>query len=100
MQPAQPITQLLSRLWRHISPQRRGQFGLLFVLMLLASFAEIISIGAVLPFLAALTAPSYIFEHPTAQPFIQILGLDSADQLLLPMTVAFGLATLLAGTMR
>ena len=68
--------------------------------MLLASFAEIISIGAVLPFLAVLTAPSHIFEHPTAQPFIQILGLDSADQLLLPITVTFGLAALLAGAMR
>lgn len=53
-----------------------------------------------MPFLSVLTAPSHIFEHPTAQPFIQILGLDSADQLLLPMAVAFGLAALLAGAMR
>ncbi|MDP1997517.1 MAG: ABC transporter ATP-binding protein [Gallionella sp.] len=96
----QPITQLLSRLWHHISPRRRGQFGLLLVLVILASFAEIFSIGAVLPFLAVLTAPGRVFEHPAAQSFIQTLGLTSAEQLLLPLTIVFGLAALMAGAMR
>ncbi|MDD4912264.1 MAG: ABC transporter ATP-binding protein [Sideroxydans sp.] len=68
--------------------------------MILASFAEILSIGAVLPFLGALTAPNRIFEHPAAQPFIQALGLTSADQLLLPLTITFGLAALMAGALR
>ena len=100
MQPTQPITQLLSRLWYHISPRRRGQFGLLLILMILASFAEILSIGAVLPFLGVLTAPGRVFELPAAQPFIQALGLNTPDQLLLPLTIAFGLAALMAGAMR
>jgi ATP-binding cassette subfamily B protein len=34
--------------------------------MIGASFAEIISIGAVLPFLAVLTAPQRIFQLPAA----------------------------------
>lgn len=68
--------------------------------MILASFAEILSIGAVLPFLAVLTAPGRVFEHPIAQPFIQILGLTEQEQLLLPLTIAFGLAALMAGAMR
>lgn len=100
MQPTQPIPQLLSCLWNHISPRRRWQFWLLLILMLLTSFAEIISIGAVLPFLAVLTAPGRIFDHPAAQPLIQTLELTSANQLLLPLTVAFGLAALMAGAMR
>lgn len=98
--PAQAITQLLARLWHYISPRRRGQFGLLLVLMILASFAEIISIGAVLPFLGVLTVPGRVFEHPAAQPFIQNMGFTSAGQLLLPLTIAFGLAALMAGAMR
>ena len=77
MQTAEPLTKLLSRLWRHISPRRRGQFGLLLVLMVLASFAEILSIGAVLPFLAVLTAPERVFEHAAAQPIIRALGLTA-----------------------
>lgn len=87
MQPIQPIFQLLSRLWHCFSMRRRGQFFLLLALMILTSFAEILSIGAVLPFLAVLTAPHHIFEHHAAQPFIQALGITSPDQLLLPLTV-------------
>ena len=96
----QPIPQLLRRLWHHISPRRRGQFGLLLMLMIVASFAEILSIGAVLPFLAILTDPARVFAHPSAQLFIQVLGLTESKQLLLPITVAFGGAALFAGAMR
>jgi ATP-binding cassette subfamily B protein len=68
--------------------------------MVLASFAEILSIGAVLPFLGVLTAPSRVFEHPAAQSLIQILGITSSEQLLLPLAIVFGLAALMAGGMR
>lgn len=100
MQPTQPITQLLSRLWQHVSLRRRDQFVLLLILMLLASFAEILSIWVVLPFLGVLTAPMRVFEHPAAQAIIQALGLTAPAQLLLPLTLAFGVAALIAGAMR
>ncbi len=100
MQPIQPITHLLKRLWRHISRRRRGQFSLLLVLMILASFAEILSIGSVLPFLGVLTAPGRVFEYSATQPLIQIMGFTKPEQLLLPLTIAFGLAALIAGVMR
>ena len=100
MQNTQPITQLLTRLWQHISPRRRRQFGLLLILMLLASFAEILSIGAVLPFLAVLTAPERVFEHVGMQSIIQAFGIMTPEQLLLPLTIVFGAAALIAGTMR
>lgn len=91
---------LFARLWRHISSRRRKQFGLLLVLMVVASFAEIVSIGAVLPFLGVLTAPERVFEHNAVQPLIQMLGLTEPQQLLLPLTIIFGVAALLAGVMR
>ena len=97
---AQSLRHLLARLWRHISPRRRGQLGLLLVLMLFASFAEILSIGAVLPFLAVLTAPERIFGHSAMQPVLQLLGLTAPGQLLLPLTITFGVAALVAGAMR
>ncbi len=100
MQVNQTINQLLQRLWRHISPRRRGQFTLLLVLMLLASFAEILCIGAVIPFLAIVTDPDRIFELPVAQPFIHALRLTQSKQLLLPLTIAFGVAAVTAGVMR
>jgi ABC-type multidrug transport system fused ATPase/permease subunit len=94
------LPKLLRRLWQHINPRRRVQFGLLFLLMILTSFAEVISIGAVLPFLGVLTAPDQIFAHPIAQPLIHALNLTEPKQLLLPLTIAFGIAALFSGVMR
>jgi len=68
--------------------------------MILASFSEILSIGAVLPFLGVLTAPERIFQLPAAQPVIQAFKLTESTQLLLPLTVGFGAAVLIAGAMR
>jgi ABC-type multidrug transport system fused ATPase/permease subunit len=96
----QPISQLLRRLWQHISQRRRGQFALLLVLMILASLAEIISIGTVLPFLGILTDPGRVFGHPAAQPIINGFRFTEPSQLLLPLSIAFGLAALIAGAMR
>lgn len=97
---SQTLPQLLRRLWRHINPRRRVQFGLLFVVMIFASFAEVINIGAVLPFLGVLTAPERMFGHPIAQPLIHALSLTEPKQLLLPLTIAFAIGALFSGVMR
>jgi ATP-binding cassette, subfamily B, bacterial PglK len=68
--------------------------------MLLSSFAEVLSIGAVLPFLGMLTAPERIFHLPIVQPVIQVFEITEPAQLLLPFTVVFGAASLIAGAMR
>jgi ATP-binding cassette, subfamily B, bacterial PglK len=99
-QPTQPISQLLVRLWPHISRRRRGQLGLLLVLMVLTSFTEIFSISAILPFLAVLTEPERLFEHTAVQPIIQAMGVTEPTQLLLPITISFCVATTIAGGMR
>jgi ABC-type multidrug transport system fused ATPase/permease subunit len=91
---------LIERLWKRVSTRRRMQFGLLLLLTIVASFAEVLSIGAVLPFLGVLTAPEMVFAYPVAQPFIEALGLSAPEQLLLPLTVAFSGAALLSGGMR
>lgn len=68
--------------------------------MVLASFAEVVSVGAVLPFLGVLMAPEKVFEHHLTQPIIRIFGLVEAHQLLLPLTAIFILAALFSGAMR
>jgi ATP-binding cassette subfamily B protein len=68
--------------------------------MLFASFAEMLSIGAMLPFLGVLTAPEKIFNFAAAQPIIRSLNLTEPTQLLLPLTIAFCLAAMIAGVMR
>ncbi len=68
--------------------------------MFAASFAEILSIGAVLPFLAVLTNPDRIFQLPSAKPFINLIGITFSSQLLLPLTIGFGVAAFISGAMR
>jgi len=68
--------------------------------MIVALFAEVISIGAVLPFLGALTAPEQVYQHSLMQPFIQILELTEPKQLILPLTILFVAAAILSGVIR
>ena len=90
----------LVRLWRHLSRRRRRQFGLLMGLTLVSAFTEVVSLGAVLPFLGILTAPEQVFNHPIVAAVVLKWGITSADQLVLPLTVAFAAAALIAGAIR
>jgi ABC-type multidrug transport system fused ATPase/permease subunit len=68
--------------------------------MTMASLAEIISIGAVLPFLGVITAPEQVYQHSLMQPVIQILELTEPRQLILPLTILFITSVLLASAVR
>lgn len=90
----------LLRLWRHNSKRRQYQFLLLMVLTLVSAFAEVVSLGAVLPFLGVLTAPERVFTYPFVADVARALGIASADRLVLPLTLAFAAAALVAGVFR
>lgn len=98
--PKKSLKSLLIRLWMHIGIRRRRQLSLLAVLMVVSSFAEVLSIGAVFPFLAVLTSPQYFYEQPIAKPLITLFDIPSADQLLLPITILFIVAVLIASGVR
>ena len=91
---------LLIRLWHHLTRRRQRQFGLLLVLVLVSAFAEVVSLGAVLPFLGILVAPEQVFNQPIIANMAHAWGIASADQLVLPLTVAFAAAALMAGVIR
>ncbi len=71
-----------------------------FLLTIIASIAEVVSLGAVLPFLGVLTSPEKIFPHDLVQPFVQLLQIQSAQELLLPFTLVFVIAAIFAGLAR
>lgn len=88
------------KLWEYISAERKYQYRLLAMLMIIASFAEIFSIGAVFPFLGALTSPDDTYQLISHFWIVKRLGVDSPEQLLFPMTILFCLLTLLSGALR
>ena len=87
-------------IWNYLPKRRRKQFWFLLVLMIVASFAEVISLGALLPFLAVITSPEKLYTQDWIQPLIEILGLTQPAHLVLPITIIFVSAALLAGTIR
>lgn len=96
----QPLDMMVKQLWFHINRKRRIQLSLLLVLMILASFAEVFSLAAILPFLGVITSPQNIFEQQYLQSFIRTFGFTSPEQLLLPITVFFIVAVIISGGMR
>lgn len=90
----------LKQLWRHLSRLRKLQFVLVLILMIITAITEVISLGAVIPFLGALTAPDKVFNQPIIFDIAQTFGIQSVDQLLLPITVLFISAILLANFTR
>jgi len=88
------------RLWRHLTQRRRRQFGLLLGLMLVSAVTEVVSLGAVLPFLGILTVPEQVFNYPIVASLASELGIASANELILPLTVTFVAAALIAAAVR
>ena len=100
MPAGESLISLMLRLWRHLSARRQRQFVLLMSLMLVSVFAEIVSLGAVLPFIAVLAAPDRAFEYRLVREAAQALGFTSAEEIVLPLTIAFAVAALAAGAIR
>ena len=68
--------------------------------MLLSALSEVISLGAVLPFIGILTAPDKVLSHPFFGKIIEALGIPSPSQLVLPLALLFVFAALMAATIR
>ena len=90
----------MGNFWTHIPKKRKSQLSALILLTILVSLAEIISIGAVLPFLGALTAPDKILEIQFLQPLFYKLNILDPSELLFPMTLLFIVAAIISGIMR
>jgi len=91
---------LLISFWKYLDKHHKRRAWLIFILMIIVSFTEVISIGAILPFLGVLTSPELVYQNAFMQPIIQTLELNSANQLVLPLTIGFIVAALIAGVMR
>ncbi len=91
---------LISYLWGHLNKKRRVQFILLVFLMFLGGLSEAMSLGIVIPFIGVLVTPEIIMENKLALQISQAFGIQSANQLILPLTIIFLLAALVAGIIR
>ncbi len=86
--------------WKHLGRRRRVQFFMLFALMMVSVFAEIVSIGAIVPFLSALTNPDSLMQMAWFRPIVELLHIETKKDLLFYLTVGFISAAFFAGVVK
>ena len=83
-----------------LSLRRRQQFVLFLCLMLLGTIAELASLGALLPFLAALSNPEGMLQMAHEYTSLAAFGITTTTQITILTSVLFALAVLLAALTR
>ena len=68
--------------------------------MLASGVAELVSLGAVVPFLSVLSGPERLWEEPLVQILANEIGFTQASQLLLPASLMFAAAAVFAALIR
>jgi ABC-type multidrug transport system fused ATPase/permease subunit len=90
----------LAVLIAHLSPAKRRALVPLMLLMLAGAFAELVTIGALLPFLGAIASPETSKALGLVEGWFRPLGLDGSVQTIYLLTAFFALAALVAASIR
>jgi ATP-binding cassette subfamily B protein len=90
----------IQKLWAKTKNRRRVQMKLLFLLMLVTAFFEILSIGSIIPFLAAITDPSIITKYDFIENILISLNINTQREFIKIFTIVFCIAAVLASFMR
>lgn len=94
------IGRLTLRLWLHLSQKRRRQFFLVLALMVLAALSEIVSLGAIVPFLSVIVAPEKVLSLPIAVWASKALDINTAFGFIVTLMGLFCFAAVTAGVIR
>lgn len=91
---------LLVYFWKIISKIRKKQIALIFILIIISSLAEFLSISSVLPFLGVLTSPERVLNYSLIKEFSNYFFIRDNKDLLLLVTIIFALSAVFSGVMR
>jgi ATP-binding cassette, subfamily B, bacterial PglK len=94
------LFQDLYQLYGYISHRRRIQLGLLLLLLLATSVSEMVSVGAILPFLSALGNAQDLLHSPRWQPVLEFLQIRTPRQLVQLLAFGFIATILIANSLR
>jgi ATP-binding cassette, subfamily B, bacterial PglK len=95
-----PLFEMMLDLWGKIEKAKKRQIIKVLALMLIASFAEMVSIGAIFPFLSVLVNPKRLLQSHYTQKFISFFGISSMENLLLILTIFFCTVTLITALIK
>lgn len=91
---------LISNFTSFISSKRKSQFILLIILAIFTSFAEIISLGSVIPFIQILINPSKLLSNPQFSYFLKLININNNSNLVIFLSICFILTAFFSGLLR
>ena len=80
---------LLIRLWHHLRRRRKRQFIAVTSLMLLSAFAEVATLGAVIPFITVLVNPDRVMQYEVVATLARFIGAVQPEDLIVPLALVF-----------
>jgi ATP-binding cassette subfamily B protein len=80
--------------------RRRRQLVFLFGLMLLGAVAEVLSLGAIVPFLAILADPAQALERPIVGHLVSMFGVGIEQDVRWQFTLMFAATAVVSGVVR
>jgi len=84
----------------HLTTKRKWQLVAVGLLSILASAAEVVSIGALIPFLAAVASPDKVYTHDLVTPVLKVIQVTDPRDILFVFTLFFVTAAITAGLLR
>ncbi len=93
------FSSLLS-LWKNIENTRYGQIATLFFLIIISAFFEMLSIGAIFPFLKILINPEVLTNSNELEFVKSALGTSDSNEIILLITILFISSIVLAAVFR
>ena len=91
---------LLIGIWVHLSFKRRLQLALLFTFMILSGLAEILSLGALIPFLSVISDQQSLEKISFLQTLLKNAGIETVNGLIIIVSAFFVCAVLIAALIR
>lgn len=92
--------ELLYGLWSHLTKRRRYQFALLMLLIMFSGMLEAFSLGAIVPFLAAISDPDALLSNNFLRHLAVWLDINNPRQLVAPLALIFLGATISSAAIR
>jgi len=90
----------LKKLSHHVSPRRKMQLLLLIFLSIICAFAEMITIGAVFPFIKIVTGSSKILSEYFTSGILEFLSVKTEQQFIILASCIFAVLATITGLMR
>jgi len=90
----------MRQLYRFLSRARKKQILSIILLSFIAAFAEIASIGALVPFIGVITNPDMVMSNETIIVILHSIGVTTASEMIPFFAFTFSLIVIVSGLIR